>query len=93
MKHKIQYLKDKGMKSCPWCNTKDKNWMPDLIGLTNPAETGEEAFVDYSVKGEILIYQEWKCNICNKSWRDIYRLSDVVSIPKQSQNNHKEEQS
>ena len=81
MKFKTQYLKDSGMNSCPWCNA-NKNWIPDLIGLSNP-ETREEAFVDYEIKGEILIYQEWRCNICKKTWRDIYRLSDVVPIPKE----------
>ena len=80
MKHKTQYLKDKGMKSCPWCNTMDKDWMPELTGLSDPKETGEEAFVNYEIKGGIEIYQEWKCNLCGKSWRDIYRLSDVVPI-------------
>jgi len=86
MKFKKQYLKDKGMKSCPWCYTMDKNWLPELTGLTNPIETGEEAFVNYDIKGKIEIYQEWQCNICNERWRDVYRLSNVVPIPKQ--NNH-----
>ena len=84
MKFKKQYLKDKGLKSCPWCNTKDKNFLPDLVGLSDP-EGGEEAFVNYGGSGEeIEIYQEWQCNICNKRWRDIYRLNNVVPIPKRS---------
>ena len=85
MKFKTQYLKDKGIKSCPWCNTKDKDFLPELTGLTDPGEDGfrEEAFVDYGgISREIEIYQEWKCNICGKTWRDIFRLSDVVPIPK-----------
>lgn len=80
MKFKTQYLKDRG-EVCPWCNTKTDDFLPRLVGITDVSDPETpDAFVNYDAK-EIEIYQEWQCNICGKSWRDIYRLCDVIPIP------------
>ena len=84
MKYKTQYLKDRGTNFCPWCYAKE-NFMPELTGLTEPDLP--DAFVEYVDAEEIEIYQEWKCNICESTWRDIHRLSDVVPIPKEGLTN------